>query len=139
MHLFAYGTLMCPEIMVLVVGSLPASLPAQLNHYRRAPLAGVDYPAIVTCEGARVEGLLYLDLPDTAWARLDQFEDEIYFRHPVKVRLADSRLFSAETYVLKAEYVGRLGRADWSYREFLQSGQARFTREYGNFPQPDRR
>jgi gamma-glutamylcyclotransferase (GGCT)/AIG2-like uncharacterized protein YtfP len=139
MHLFAYGTLMCPEIMARVADTLPASLPARLDHYRRGPLSGVDYPAIVACPGAEVEGLLYLDLPEAAWSRLDEFEDKIYSRQPVRVSLADGRRLAAETYVLKAEYHQRLGRSAWSYEEFLKSGMARFTREYGRFPDSDRR
>jgi hypothetical protein len=128
---------MCPEIMVRVVGTLPASLPARLDQYRRGPLTGVDYPAIIACKRAAVAGLLYLDLPETAWFRLDEFEDEIYTRQGVTVGLEDDRLLDAETYVLKAEYRQRLGRSAWSYEEFLKSGQARFTRDYGHFPLPD--
>jgi gamma-glutamylcyclotransferase (GGCT)/AIG2-like uncharacterized protein YtfP len=136
LHLFAYGTLMCPEIMIRVVTTLPASLPARLDHYRRGPLLGVDYPAIFACNGAAVDGLLYLDLPEAAWSRLDDFEDKIYSRQPVTVQLADGRRLAAETYVLRDEYHWRLGQAAWSFEEFLKSGQARFTREYDNFPPP---
>ncbi len=136
LHLFAYGTLMCPEIMARVVTSLPASLPARLDHYRRGPLSGVDYPAIVACPGGCVEGLLYLDLPEAAWRRLDEFEAEIYTRKEVTVSLADDRRLAAETYVLKDEYRRRLGPSAWSFEEFLKSAKARFTKEYGNFPQP---
>lgn len=164
LHLFAYGTLMCPEIMTRVVTCLPASLPARLDHYRRGPLRGVDYPAIVACPGASVEGLLYLDLPEAAWRRLDEFEDEIYTRQTVTVCRLDQSAFSpppsspdqaslplpegrvrvgsegrqlaAETYVLKDEFRRRLGDSDWSFAEFLKSGKGRFTREYDKFPQP---
>lgn len=137
MHLFAYGTLMCPEIMARVTGNLPASLPARLDHYRRGPLSGVDYPAIVACPGGRVDGLLYLDLPPAAWARLDQFEDKIYSRQTVTVHLADGRRLGAETYVLKDAYRHRQGLSEWSYEEFLKTGKARFTREYDHFPEPN--
>lgn len=167
MHLFAYGTLMCPEIMAKVVGSLPASFPARLDHYRRGPLSGVEYPAIVACPRAWVEGLLYLELSEGAWRRLDQFEAEIYTRQMVTVCPIDksvvsplpsqtdqaprhplakgragvgsaNRRLAAETYVLRDEFLQRLGHAEWRYEEFLKSGKARFTREYDNFPQPIR-
>lgn len=136
MHLFAYGTLMCPEIITRVIGYLPAHQPARLAHYRRGPLSKIDYPAIVPQEHACVSGFLYLDLTSEDWDSLDEFEDEIYYRCPVTVSLTDGHSLAAETYVLRPEYTGRLGDAAWSYAEFLKAGRGRFEKEYSGFPKP---
>jgi gamma-glutamylcyclotransferase (GGCT)/AIG2-like uncharacterized protein YtfP len=135
LHLFAYGTLMCPEIMARVTGAvLPEALPARLDDFRRGPLAGAEYPAIFPCRGGSVEGLLYLDLPDRTWPRLDDFEGRIYSRERVEVTLADSSRLGSETYVLRPEYLDRLLETEWSYALFLASGLSRFMSNYENFP-----
>ncbi len=137
MHLFAYGTLMCPKIMTRVAGFLPGSFPARLDHYRRGPLAGVDYPAITPQREACVAGLLYLDLTPEAWLRLDEFEDHIYCRCRINVSLIGGRVMAADSYVIKPEYLDRLGDENWSYFEFLTSGLARFEQGYSGFPDLD--
>lgn len=137
MHLFAYGTLMCPKIMARVAGFLPGSFPARLDHYRRGPLSGVDYPAITPQREASVAGLLYLDLTPEVWLRLDEFEDQIYYRCPVNVSLGAGRTMAADSYVIRPEYLDRLGESEWSYFEFLRSGKQRFEKEYEGFPDPD--
>ena len=139
MHLFAYGTLMCPEIIIRVIGFCPPSAPARLAHYRRGPLLGVEYPAITPQKNAAVTGLLYLDLPPKAWPRLDEFEDRIYYRCTVDVTIEQGEIRSAETYVLRPEHLDRLGESEWDFSEFLDSGRMRFEQEYGHFPEPEGR
>ncbi len=138
MNLFAYGTLMCPEIMQRVTGVLPEALPARLDGYRRGPLAGVDYPAIFPRREAGVEGLLYLDLPPWVWPRLDLFEGTTYSRRTVEVTLGDGTNRTAEAYVLNPEYLDRLLEAEWSFTEFLATGKKRFEKDYENFPAADK-
>ena len=137
MHLFAYGTLMCPKIITRVAGFLPGSFPARLDHYRRGPLSGVDYPAITPQRESSVAGLLYLDLTPGTWHRLDEFEDKIYYRTVVNVSVGAGRTMVANSYVIRTEYLDRLGEAEWNYFEFLTSGRKRFEREYEGFPAPD--
>jgi gamma-glutamylcyclotransferase (GGCT)/AIG2-like uncharacterized protein YtfP len=134
MHLFAYGTLMCPAIMRRVAGTLPAAQKATLEGYHRGPLDGIVYPAIFPRREARVEGLLYLDLSSSAWPRLDAFEGEIYYRDQVVVTMDDCSRRDAETYILRPEYLDRLGESEWSYAEFLEFGRAGFESEYEKFP-----
>jgi gamma-glutamylcyclotransferase (GGCT)/AIG2-like uncharacterized protein YtfP len=134
LHLFAYGTLMCPKIMLRVAGFLPGSFPARLDHYRRGPLSGVDYPAITPHRDSSVAGLLYLDLTPEAWLRLDEFEDKIYYRCRVNVSIAAGRTMTANSYVIKQKHLDRLGESEWNYFEFLSSGKERFEKDYEGFP-----
>ena len=140
-HCFAYGSLMCEEIMFAVAAARPLFVPARLDGYRRAPVDGEDYPGIVPAAGASVAGALYLELPDSAWPRLDGFEGEEYRREAVEVQLPDGRAETAWTYVFKPEYGHRLAAGEWDFAHFLRSGKARFEARYLGFArlEPDHR
>ena len=88
---------------------------------------------MVSMGGEAVEGVLYLDLPDSAWPRLDAFEGDEYRREQVPVRLADGRVEMAWTYVFKPEYAARLGAGEWDFERFLATGKARFEALYMGF------
>ena len=133
MNLFAYGTLMCTEIMQQVAGCLPAQLPATLAGYRRSRLRGEEYPAIVGQQGAVVQGVVYLEVPQEAWRRLDRFEGEMYARRPVLVDGAEGKSLAADTYVIRPEFARLLLPAEWSYAEFLRTGRKRFAADYAGF------
>src|SRR5690606_17156668 len=92
MHVFAYGTLMCHDILSVAAGAIPPpSEPAVLSGFSRHPVAGEDYPGIRRCVDARVSGLLYREFDVAAIARLDIFEGPQYQRESVTVTLADGR------------------------------------------------
>ncbi|MBU0967195.1 MAG: gamma-glutamylcyclotransferase [Proteobacteria bacterium] len=133
MNLFAYGTLMCADIMLQVAGCLPAQLPVALAHYRRCRVRGEEYPAIVGQQDAAVQGLVYLDVPQEAWQRLDGFEGEMYDRRPVLVDGVEGKSLAAHTYVIRPEFAHLLLPSEWSYEEFLRTGRKRFAADYGGF------
>lgn len=132
-HCFTYGSLMCEDIMSAVCAARMASVPARLDGYRRSPVIDQEYPGMVPARGNRVEGVLYLDLPDTAWPRLDAFEGDEYSREEVGVLTADGCLLTAWTYVFKPALTARLGAGEWDFQRFLASGKARFTALYLGF------
>ncbi len=137
-HCFTYGSLMCDDIMANVAGTPLAATPARLDGYRRSPVIGEAYPGMVSMVGEAVEGVLYLDLPDSAWPRLDAFEGDEYRREQVPVRLADGRVEMAWTYVFRPEYAARLGVGEWDFERFLVTGKARFEALYMGFDTLDR-
>ena len=125
---------MCDDIMGAVCAAAPLSpLPARLAGYRRAPVIGVEYPGMIPAADGRVEGILYLDLPASAWPRLDAFEGDEYQRSEVEVELAGGRRLMAWTYVFKPEYAERLGEGEWDFQRFLETGKARFEALYMGF------
>jgi gamma-glutamylcyclotransferase (GGCT)/AIG2-like uncharacterized protein YtfP len=132
-HCFTYGSLMCEDIMSAVCGAQSRFVAAVLDGYRRQPVVGQAYPGMVPAAGAAVPGVLYLDLPESAWPRLDRFEGEEYERRQVVVRLDDGRAETGWTYVFRPEYAGRLVEGEWDFERFLATGKARFTARYVGF------
>jgi gamma-glutamylcyclotransferase (GGCT)/AIG2-like uncharacterized protein YtfP len=129
--LFAYGTLLCADILEAVTGCRLQGHPASLIGFRRWSLQGEDYPAVVPEEGAEVRGLLYEPLPAGAWQRLDRFEGAMYARRIGPVRLADGGARAAGCYVLQPGERHRLADPDWSLERFRRSGRERFLRRHG--------
>jgi gamma-glutamylcyclotransferase (GGCT)/AIG2-like uncharacterized protein YtfP len=132
-HLFAYGTLMCEQIMGEVSGCRLSSTPGLLKGYRRLRVKDEPYPAIVPHEDSRVHGTLYRNVPAPAWERLDKFEGGMYARRQVQIVLGDGTSCAADAYVVKPECLDRLEASEWDYAEFLRSGKARFQKNYEGY------
>jgi gamma-glutamylcyclotransferase (GGCT)/AIG2-like uncharacterized protein YtfP len=132
-HLFAYGTLMCPDIMEEVSGSRLEGGAATVRGYRCACVTGEDYPALVPEEGGRVGGVVYFDVPEAAWERLERFEGEMYARQCVEVELESGERVTAAAYVVRPEHLSVTEAHDWSFAEFLRTGKARFQAGYKGY------
>jgi len=130
---FTYGSLMCEDIMAAVCGIRPDHAPATLRGYRRHAVTGAAYPGLVPNARDHVRGVLYLDLPEAAWSRLDAFEGEEYERRIVDVERADGARTQAWTYVFRARFAHRLEAGGWDFERFLREGKARFVAEYIGF------
>ncbi len=132
-NFFAYGSLMCDEIMQEVSGCrLPHEL-AVLTGYSRRSIRGESYPAIVPVEHGRVEGIVYRKVPSSAWRRLDRFEVEMYARELVRITLNGGAILFAGTYVVQPKYRDRLEPTDWDYADFLRNYKANFQRTYQGY------
>ncbi len=131
--LFAYGTLMCEDIMQAVAGVVPACERAILQGYRRFVVQGEEYPGVLPAEGCLVEGILYYNLSETSWDRLDRFEGEMYGRSRVEVILDDSSRKDAFTYIVKPEYHDRLSNREWSFAGFVEKKKSIFVSSYGGY------
>ena len=103
-NFFAYGTLMCDEIMAEVSGVCPRPVPATLWGYRRLRVKAEPYPAVVPNIGCCVDGIAYQHVPPSAWGRLDRFEGEMYSREIVQVRLSSGSAVRAATDVLRPQF-----------------------------------
>lgn len=132
-HVFAYGTLMCADIMRAACGGLPAARPARLDGFSRHPVAGEEYPGIRANSGHAVDGVLYLDVSPEQLARLDAFEGAQYLRRPVTVRLADGSRQEAQTYVFADHCLYLLQPGEWDYDAFSATGRGRFESDYLGF------
>jgi gamma-glutamylcyclotransferase (GGCT)/AIG2-like uncharacterized protein YtfP len=132
-HLFAYGTLMCADIMEDVAGSSLASMPATLNGFIRRAVRGEHYPGVIPDPAGRVEGVVYRGVPRTAWKRLDRFEGSMYARRTVPVELVDGAELFADVYVVRPEFVGRLDRSGWNFEDFVRSRKSSFQKNYQGF------
>ncbi len=132
-HLFAYGTLMCADIMEDVSRSRPASIPATLNGFSRRAVQGEHYPGVIPDPDGQVEGVVYRSVPPTAWERLDRFEGAMYARQTVQVELVDGAELPADVYVVRPEFLNRLERVDWDLADFIRSRKSNFRRTYQGF------
>ena len=132
-QLFAYGTLMCPDILHAVCGSAPQGIPALLRGYSRRRVIGETYPALIAQPHGEVHGILYPIASTEAWVRLDRFEGDMYERREVILHLPDTTLVSAFTYLASPAAQHRLAQEGWSFEEFLQTGKQRFESEYRGF------
>ncbi len=132
-HLFAYGTLMCSDIMAEVSGTSMPAAPGTLRGYRRLGVKGEHYPAIFPDRDGIVEGVVYLDIPPLAWARLDRFEGEMYSRESVRVALADGTAVAAEAYVIGHGFTDCLENEEWDFAAFLRNGKESFRQWYEGY------
>ncbi|MBK6744037.1 MAG: gamma-glutamylcyclotransferase [Hydrogenophilales bacterium] len=125
-HCFTYGSLMCADIMSRVCAVDLRSVPATLPGFSRHPVRDATYPGIQPAGNARVDGLLYLDLPESAWPRLDAFEGEMYARTLVQVELSGGHTAETWAYVFKPEHRHLLMTGDWDFKAFLRCGKSHF-------------
>jgi gamma-glutamylcyclotransferase (GGCT)/AIG2-like uncharacterized protein YtfP len=123
---FTYGSLMCEDIFRAVTGQSCPSEPARLDGYRRHPVRGEDYPGIRPATGARINGVLYLNITPKTLARLDAFEGTLYRRESVEVHTNDGAAVSAWVYVFHPARIHRLGDGGWDAEHFVRHGKARF-------------
>lgn len=98
-HVFTYGSLMFAPVWRRVVRGTYASLPAVADGHMRQAIHGETYPGMVSCVGASVEGVLYLEVDEDDIAALDAFEGDEYRRTPLAVTLASGETVQAEAYL----------------------------------------
>ena len=119
---------MCEDIMVKVSGCRLPHEPGTLKGYKRRSVIGEAFPAVMPEKEAMVNGLIYRDVPDSAWDRLDRFEGEMYQRHHVIVELSDHTTVPADVYVIHPTCLHYLDDCDWDVDDFIKTKKARFQR-----------
>lgn len=112
MNLFAYGTLMWPDILEDVVGRNVDGCPAVLENVRRLRVKNEVYPSLVSCEGGEVSGVLYCGLSEQDIAALDRFEGPEYDRRNVQVEIGGAPM-EAETYFTSEKGLDLLEETEW--------------------------
>jgi gamma-glutamylcyclotransferase (GGCT)/AIG2-like uncharacterized protein YtfP len=131
--LFVYGTLMCEDIMREISGLRLFHETGILEGYSRWSVKGEVYPALVPDEKGRVEGMVYRDIPESAWDRLDRFEGEMYERQLVQIELTSGKTLFAGTYVARPVFLDQLDKSGWDFPNFLRNGKADFQEHYKGF------
>ena len=120
-HLFVYGTLLFPQVMRAITGRDCTGEPAALDGYARFAVRKQVFPGIVEMPGGQVEGILYRDIGDTDFSRLDEFESDIYFRRQVTVSLGDRSCIHAYTYVVASDFRHLLDDRCWDPDHFQEA------------------
>jgi hypothetical protein len=93
----------------------------------------LQYPAIVPDKEYSVKGVLYRNVPDSVWDRLDRFEGEMYKRQPVGIELNEGGMLYAETYIIQQAYLNFLDQSDWDFEDFIKNGKESFQRHYWGY------
>jgi gamma-glutamylcyclotransferase (GGCT)/AIG2-like uncharacterized protein YtfP len=132
-HLFAYGTLMCQDILQEVSGCRLQPESGLLEGYCRKAVKGEQYPGITPDSSDRVGGVVYRGVPDSAWERLDRFEGPMYFRQQVTVALSAGGTIQATVYVVRPEYLPWLTEQGWDFERFLNQGKTSFQNHYSGY------
>jgi gamma-glutamylcyclotransferase (GGCT)/AIG2-like uncharacterized protein YtfP len=128
--LFAYGTLLVPEVFYGVVGRQIDGQAARLAGHARFRLRGRVYPAIVAHPTQQVLGALYPDLGADELQRLDDYEGDLYERRAVSV-LVGRLLLPAQAYVLAPAEAGELSADEWDLEQFRREHLASYLARIG--------
>lgn len=131
--LFAYGSLICEDIMAAVAGAQLQFSPAVLSGYRRFFVRSEHYPGIIASPGGKVDGRVYHNIAPLSWERLDRFEGEMYDRQKVVVHYQNSSEAVVDCYLFRREFIHRLTTIEWDFTRFLQGGKTRFQNHYDGF------
>lgn len=130
MNLFAYGTLMWPQVLEAVTGRRVTGSPAVLDGYKRLRVIGQPYPVVLVSENDAVDGVLYQNLSAAEFAALDAFEGEEYDR--CNVVIGDTETF---VYVLNDQFRHLVDPAPWRPEDFTAEALASFCEEYKGWKQ----
>ncbi len=122
-NVFAYGTLMLPEIMRALLGRVPQGEAVQLTGYARHPILGEPYPGVIAAQDSVVYGILWRDIAATEIALLDAWEGPYYERRRIVVQprsSASGPAIEAFAWVVPDERAAVLGEGEWAETDFRE-------------------
>ncbi|MDP6980786.1 MAG: gamma-glutamylcyclotransferase family protein [Myxococcota bacterium] len=125
-NVFAYGSLVAPDVMQVVTGRAHEHVRARLPAFARYVLVGRVYPGIVPEPESAIDGRLYFGVSEAELRRLDWWEDEEYDRERVEVEVVAGERVAAWTYVVAPEHRSLLGDTAWSEERFIEEDLSDF-------------
>jgi len=133
MKIFAYGTLMIPEVMYTVTTCKFRFDNAILRDYPRFTVKGESYPGIIPVTDAVTEGIIYFDVDELSLTRLNAFEGDLYQLTPILAEIKGGDIFNAQAYVVKPKFRNHLSSLEWNAIEFAQKHLEAFLETYSGF------
>jgi gamma-glutamylcyclotransferase (GGCT)/AIG2-like uncharacterized protein YtfP len=133
MNVFAYGSLMFPEVWTRVTGLTAPGMEALLTDYSVRRIRGQSYPVMAPEPGGVVKGVLYTGVPEEVSGLLDAFEGTFYERVVVGVTLADGAAVSAMVYRAADPASAAILAEAWDAACFERDGLAAFLQEDPGF------
>jgi len=124
---------MVPEIFLKVTGKQYRSREAILIGYERFKIIGQSYPAITLKAGACTEGIVYFDISEIHFHKLDLFEGNLYKKINSPVHMRDHQVVDAIVYVLNNGNESLLSKQKWDKNEFIQFELKKFLRTDSGF------
>jgi gamma-glutamylcyclotransferase (GGCT)/AIG2-like uncharacterized protein YtfP len=116
--MFAYGTLLLPQIISRVIGRVPPAAEALLRGYRRVTVKGEVFPAVYCDPAAEVKGQVYRGIDERELQLLDHYEGDLYRRESVQIVVL-GRPEWTECYVLRAGNEAHLSSEPWDLERFV--------------------
>ena len=113
MHVFTYGTLMFPEVMVALTGREFTWEDIEVPGFDRRTLAGRIYPGLFKAPGRHVEGRLYFNVDASSIGVLEAFEDAFYERRMIEVCSPAKGRMMALAYVIPRACLHLLSAEAW--------------------------
>lgn len=96
---FSYGTLLVEEVLEAILGRVPDRIEAELVGYKRLPIQGKCYPAVIRARDTDVvKGKLLVGLSAAELQLLDKFEDPAYDRRRARVQLENGEMVAARVW-----------------------------------------
>ena len=123
---FAYGTLLFPEVMRRVIGRNPPSQQATLEGFARFLIRGESFPGIVGDPASRTHGLLFAGVRPNELASLDAYEGDLYVRRQVSVALQGGGAADAVVYVVAPSLRDQVSELSWDPERFAAEGLQAF-------------
>ena len=132
-NLFAYGTLMFPEVWERVVGSTYQQAPASVRGMAVYRAEGKLYPVMMAGESSDVaRGIVIYDLSNAALAALDHYEATFYERIEVAAVRADgSGAVTAQAYLLPESHRQLASSEPWDAEAFQRDAMGDYFRYLG--------
>lgn len=127
MTLFAYGTLLVPEIWFAAAGRECPSEDATLPGYEILRVKGGDFPGIIqTAGGNEVPGRVFSGLDVEIFERLDAYEDSFYERVGVTLLNRRGNPVESEAYVIPERHRDVLSDDSWTLDWFREHAMAEY-------------
>ena len=130
-HVFTYGSLMFDQVWSRVVSHSYDREEAILSGYDRKSVRGEVFPVVVPASpDSQVQGIVYRGVSLSDLSRLDRFERDYYDRKTVAVVTLDTKILSAEVYVLREEYYWIISPQEWDPVQFSSRDMYNFIQQY---------
>mgnify|MGYP002624693902 FL=1 len=130
--LFAYGTLMFPEIWRRIADRDFDSVPATLSGFAVFRIRRDLYPVMVPDSTRVVTGLVYRDLDAAMIGRLDSYESDMYDRVAVEAQLTSGERLACEAYVLAERFRQLRSDQPWTAEWFRREAMAEYLKRFGD-------
>jgi gamma-glutamylcyclotransferase (GGCT)/AIG2-like uncharacterized protein YtfP len=130
--LFAYGTLMFPEVWERIAGRPFVAEHATISGFAVRRVVDDVYPVLIrAATSSRVDGLVLRDIDQETLARLDAYESDFYERLEVTAALDDGQSIACLTYVLPERNQSAASDETWKADEFVARSLANYLRRLG--------
>ena len=121
-NLFAYGTLMFPEVWERIGIEEFKSTPAILPGFAIYRVHDAVFPGIVRAsEENCVKGVMYLDLDEETLFEIDTYESGLYKREEVTATLDNGEVVQCSAYVIPDSRRQALTEEPWDAAQFQEN------------------